>query len=219
MSSIFIGPDSDLELSILTHNLGVDFKLPLVAYKRYPVGGPTQPSIEGLMQLIQKVDRASIVEINVKMPGNIKVFNEAEMPALNLPYLAAVILEDGDLSFDMAQSEERMSSESIKEKMLSVTMTHDPSQEREPRAESAVVEVVLKNGERQQVFIEHVLGFPERPMSRQDVEDKARSLAVPVLGPEKIEELIETMWNLDNINDIRTIIPLLIPLDNKDMTL
>lgn len=215
LSSVFIGPDSDLDLSLLTHNLGIDFQLPLVAYKRYPVGGPVQPSIEGLMQLIKKVDRKSMVKINIKMPGNVKAFSDAEMPALNLPYLAAVILEDGDLSFDMAQSEERMSSESIKEKMRSVTMTHDPSQEREPRVESALVEVILKSGEQEQIFIEHVLGFPERPMNRQDVEDKARSLAIPVLGPEKTDKLIATIWDLDNIGDIRTIIPLLIPLEEK----
>ncbi len=211
LSSLFIGLDSDLDLSKLIHNLGKDFQLPLVGYKRYPVGGPTQAGIEGLMQIIQKMDRQSIIKIDIKMPGNIKAFSEADMPALNLPYLAAVILEDGDLSFNMAQSEERMSSISIKEKMRWVTLTHDPAQEQEPRVESARVEVVTKSGERNQVFIQHVLGFPERPMSRQDVEDKAKSLALPVLGREQTEKLIETIWNLENLPDIRAVIPLLIP--------
>jgi 2-methylcitrate dehydratase PrpD len=162
------------------------------------------------MQLIKKIDPESIIKIDIKMPGNVKAFSEAEMPALNLPYLAAVILEDGDLSFDMAQSEERMANESIQEKMRFVSLTHDPSQEREPRVESALVEVVMKNGEQEQVFIEHVLGFPERPMDRLDVENKARSLSGPVLGSEKTEKLIETIWNLDELTDIREIIPLLI---------
>jgi 2-methylcitrate dehydratase PrpD len=214
LSSLFIGPDSDLDLSLLTHNLGVDFQLPLVGFKRYPVGGPTQAGVEGLMRVIQKIDPKSIEKINIKMPGNIKIFSEAEMPALNLPYLAAVILEDGDLSFDMAQSEERMVTESIQAKMRSVTLTHDPSQEREPRVESAIIEAVLKNGRREQIFIEHVLGFPERPMSQQDVEAKAKSLAIPVLGPEQTDKLIEIIWHLDKLNDIREIIPLLVPLDN-----
>jgi len=126
----------------------------------------------------------------------------------------AVILEDGDLSFDMAQSEERMSSKSIKEKMRFVTLSHDPSQEREPRAESALVEVVLKNGYREQVFVEHVLGFPERPMNRHDVEEKARSLTVPLLGSEQSKALIKIIWDLENLRDIRDITPLLIPAEN-----
>ncbi|MEW6186735.1 MAG: MmgE/PrpD family protein [Thermodesulfobacteriota bacterium] len=211
LSSIFLGPESDLDLNKLIHHLGKEFQMPLVGYKRYPVGGPTQPGIEGLLQLIKKVDRHSIINIQIKMPGNITVFSEAKMPALNLPYLSAVILEDGDLTFEMAQSEERMTSPSIKKKMERVALGHDPGQERTPRVESAMVEARLKNGKQERIFIEHVLGFPDRPMNRQDVEDKARSLATPVLGKERTDKLIETCWNLEKLPDIRTIIPLLIP--------
>jgi len=216
LSSVFVGLDSDMDLTKLVRNLGTDFQMPLVAYKRYPVGGPTQPSIEGLLQLINKVDRKTIVKIDIKMPGNVAAFSGANMPALNLPYLTAVILEDGDLTFEMAQSEERMATESIRKKMDLVTMAHDPSQEREPRAESAIVEVELENGNRESIFIEHVLGFPARPMNRQDVEDKARSLSTPVLGEKQTEELIQTCWHLEDLTDIRGIIPMLIPKKLRD---
>jgi len=214
LSSIFIGIDSDLDLNRLIHNLGVEYELPLVAYKRYPVGGPIQPSIEGLIELIKKIDRTSIVRIEIKMPGNIRIFSEASMPALNLRYLAAVILEDGDLSFNMAQSHERMSTETIRKKMDYVNLIHDPNQEKEPRVESALVKVILKNGEHHEIFIEHVLGFPERPMNHQDVENKAKSLIIPILGHSKANKLIETIWNLETLSNIQTIIPLLIPTDN-----
>jgi 2-methylcitrate dehydratase PrpD len=211
LSSIFLGPESDMDLNKLIHHLGKEFQLPLVGFKRYPVGGPTQPGIEGLLQLIKKVDRHSIEKIQIKMPGNITVFSEAKMPALNLPYLSAVIMEEGDLTFEMAQSEERMASPSIRKKMELVTLFHDPGQERIPRVESAIVEAQMKNGRRESIFIEHVLGFPDRPMNRQDVEEKARSLAKPVLGKDRTEKLIETCWNLEKLSDIRAIIPMLIP--------
>ncbi|MFX1532354.1 MAG: hypothetical protein ACFFBC_14650 [Promethearchaeota archaeon] len=187
--------------------------MPLVAYKQYPVGGPIQPSIEGLIELIKKIDRTSIDRIEIKMPGNISIFSEATMLALNLPYLAAVILEDGDLSFNMAQSHERMSTETIREKMDHITLIHDPNQEKEPRVESAQVKVILKNDERHEIFIEHVLGFPERPMNHQDVENKAKSLITPILGRSKASKLIETIWNLETLSNIKIIIPLLIPPD------
>jgi len=211
LSSIFIGIDSDLDLNVLIHNLGVDYEMPLVAYKRYPVGGPIQPSIEGLIELTKKIDRSSIVKIEIKMPGNIRIFSEAAMPALNLPYLAAVILEDGDLSFNMAQSHERMMTETIREKMDYVSLIHDPSQEKEPRVESAIVKVILKNGKHHEIFVEHVLGFPERPMNREDVENKARSLITPILGHSKTNKLIDTIWNLESLSNVHILIPLLIP--------
>lgn len=214
LSSIFIGIDSDLDLKKLIHNLGIDYEMPLVAYKRYPVGGPIQASIEGLLELLKKIDRTSVAKIEIKMPGNIYIFSDAVMPALNLPYLAAVILEDGDLSFNMAQSHERMSSETIRKKMDFVTLIHDPNQEKDPRVESALVKVILENGEHHEIFIEHVLGFPERPMNHEDVENKARSLITPILGDSKANKLIETIWNLESLSNIQEIIPLLIPTDN-----
>ncbi|MFX0028533.1 MAG: hypothetical protein ACFE8B_04955, partial [Candidatus Hermodarchaeota archaeon] len=126
----------------------------------------------------------------------------------------AVILEDGDLSFNMAQSHERMSTETIREKMENVTLIHDPNQEKEPRVESALVKVILENGEHHEIFIEHVLGFPERPMNHQDVENKAKSLITPILGHSKTNKLIETIWNLEKLSNINAIIPLLIPPNN-----
>ncbi|MBN1380928.1 MAG: MmgE/PrpD family protein [Deltaproteobacteria bacterium] len=211
LSATFFGPDSDLDKEKLVRNLGVDFELPLVGYKRYPVGGPTQPSVEGLLKLIQTVDRREIEKIVIKMPGQPYIFDQALMPALNLRYLAAVILEDGGLTFDTAQSEERMATLSIQEKMKKVTLVHDPSQEREVRLESSHVEIFLKNGSWQSIFIENVLGFPERPMSREDVEVKALNLAAPIIGTEKATKLVDTMWHLDDVKDIQTIVPLLIP--------
>ncbi|MBN1662459.1 MAG: MmgE/PrpD family protein [Deltaproteobacteria bacterium] len=211
LNSTFIGPDSDIDKERLVRNLGVEFELPLVGYKRYPVGGPIQPSVEGLLKLIQIVDRRDIVKVDIRMPGQPDIFYNSIMPALNLPYLAAVILEDGDLTFDTAQSHERMVTPSIQKKMKSVSLSYDPKQEREPRAESAIVEITLKNGSRENIFVEHVLGFPERPMSREDVETKALGLIVPVIGIGKANKLVDMSRHLDEVKDIQTIIPLLMP--------
>jgi 2-methylcitrate dehydratase PrpD len=211
-SCIFVGMDSDLDKQKLAYKLGEEFELPLVGYKRYPVGGPIQAGVEGLLTLTKELNRSDIVKVTVKMPGNrVDSFSSAEMPALNLRYLSAVILEDGELTFQMAASHERMGSPSIKEKMGSVTLIHDREQEREPRVESAIVEVTMKNGEKKQTYIEHVLGFPAYPMSREDVHSKATGLLGPILGNEQSESLAELIWNLEKVDDVRSLIPLMIP--------
>ena len=212
ISCIFLGTESDLDKQRLVHKLGEDFELPLVAYKRYPVGGPLQPGVEGLLTLIKTVNRNDIVKIDIKMPGGrVNSFSDAEMPALNMRYLSAVILEDGELTFEMAASHERMATESIRKRMEMVTLIHDPDQEREPRVESALVEVTLRNGEKKQVFIEHVLGFPDYPMGHEDVHSKAMELLVPVLGVQQSEALTDLIWALEKVDDIRVLIPLLSP--------
>ena len=163
-----------------------------------------------MLTLIKTVDRDDITKINIKMPGGrVNSFSDAAMPALNLRYLSSVILEDGELTFKMAESRERMATDSIRQRMETVTLIHDPEQEREPRVESALVEVTLQNGEKKQIFIEHVLGFPHYPMGHEDVHSKAMGLLVPVLGMEQSRTLTDLMWDLEKVDDIRELIPLL----------
>jgi 2-methylcitrate dehydratase PrpD len=212
ISCMFLGPDSDLDKQRLVHKLGEEFELSLVGYKRYPVGGPLQAGVEGLLTLIKTIDRNDIAKIDIKMPGGrVSSFSDAPMPAINLRYLSAVILEDGELTFEMAESRERMATDSIRQKMEIVSLIHDSEQEREPRVESALVEVTLRNGEKKQIFIEHVLGFPHYPMGHEDVHTKAMGLLVPVLGIEQSRTLTDLVWNLEKVNDIRELIPLLTP--------
>ncbi len=212
VSCLFLGPDSDLDKQRLVRKLGEEFELPLVGYKRYPVGGPLQPVVEGLLTLTSVVNRDDILKVDIKMPGGrVNSFSSAAMPALNVRYLSAVILEDGELTFKMAASHERMATDSIRRRMETITATHDPDQEREPRLESALVEVTMSSGEKKQVFTEHVLGFPQHPMGREDVHSKAIGLLAPVLGIEQSETLAELVWGLEKVDDVRVLIPLLIP--------
>jgi 2-methylcitrate dehydratase PrpD len=208
----FIGSDSDMDLRLLTQDLGVEFALPQMAYKRYPVGGPTQAGVQGLLELIEEVDRNQITAVRIEMPGTVAVFEMAGMPALNLPYLAALILVDGELDFVQVQSLQRMTTDAaIQEKMKLVEMVHDPEQESEPRSESARVTVTLQNGETRSVFVDHVLGFPDHPMDGDEVQAKALELMTPVLGEDKSSQLAARVRDLEKLNDVNELIPLLTP--------
>jgi len=54
-----------------------------------------------------------------------------------------------------------------------------------------------------------VRGTPRNPMSRAEVIDKARDLMAPVVGREKSERLIETVFAIEELADVRTLQPLL----------
>ncbi len=103
-SPMFDSDGSDYNPRYLAENLGERFEMPLVAYKRYPVGGPTQPVVQAMIELSSKVDRHQVEQIEIEMPGTVDAFANAEMPALNLPYLCSVILVDGRLEFEAADS-------------------------------------------------------------------------------------------------------------------
>ena len=54
-------------------------------------------------------------------------------------------------------------------------------------------------------------GTPRNPLSRVEVIDKARDLTAPVLGRDKSEQLIATVFAIETVADVRNLRPLLQP--------
>ena len=73
----------------------------------------------------------------------------------------------------------------------------------------AIVEIELTDGTRLLERVEAVRGTPRNPMSRAEIIEKARNLAAPVLGRAKSERLIETVYAIETLTDIRRLRPLL----------
>jgi len=202
-SAIFTGRDANR--AYLIEQLGERWEMHETAYKRYPVGGPTQPAVHGLLELLPKIDRNAVAAVKIAMPGRWQAFRDAEMPALNLRYLTAIILIDGRLDFVSAQSLERMHTDArVKALMARVDVVHDPAQEHDPgeaRTESARVEVVQVDGRRLETFVPYVVGFPSHPMSKAEVEAKALELMTPRLGARRARQVVAQVWDIDHLAD------------------
>lgn len=200
---MFTGPRSDLDRSYLIDRLGERWEMPLTAYKKYPTGGPTQPAVEGLLRLLPELDKDRVASVRIEMPGRWQAFRDAAMPALNLRYLTSIILIDRRLDFVSAQSLERMHGDAqVKALMAKVDVAHDPAQEAGPgqeRVESARVIVTDLDGARREAFVPYVTGFPSHPMSKAEVEEKARGLLEPALGKARTNALVERVWTIDQM--------------------
>ncbi|MFN3514906.1 MAG: MmgE/PrpD family protein [Phenylobacterium sp.] len=196
---LFSGGDADR--AYLVEGLGERSELPLTAFKRYPVGGPTQPAVEALLGLLPSIGQTPVQSVLIEMPGRWQAFRDAAMPALNLRYLTAIILIDGRLDFVSAQSLERMADdEAARALMARVEIRHDPAQEAPPpapRPESARVTVRLADGRQESAFVPHVLGYPTHPMGRADVEAKALDLMGPSLGPKRAQTVVDAVAHLE----------------------
>jgi len=202
-SSIFSGPDANR--AYLVEKLGERWEMHETAYKRYPVGGPTQPAVHGLLQLLPRIDRRAVASVKIAMPGRWQAFRDAAMPALNLRYLTAIILLDGRLDFVSAQSLARMHNDAAAQAIMArVDVVHDPEQEHDPgeaRTESARVEIVQADGRRFDIFVPYVVGFPSHPMSKADVEAKALELMTPGLGAARARAVVKAVWEIDHMPD------------------
>lgn len=209
-SPAFTGGDANP--GYLVEGLGTRFELLLSAYKRYPTGGPTQPSMQALLSMREKVKPEEVESIRIEMPGRWDAFKSANMPALNLPYLASLIMLDGKLDFVSAQSLDRMHNDAaIRAFSQKVDVVHDKAQEAakgQPRNTSARVIINRRGKPPLTEFVPYVRGFPEHPMSRADVEAKAHELIDPVLGAKVTKELIQRTQGLDDEPNVDALVAL-----------
>ena len=73
----------------------------------------------------------------------------------------------------------------------------------------AVVEIALNDGTQLRERNDTVRGTPENPMSRDEVVAKARDLIDPVLGAETGAKLVDKIYALEQVKDVRELRPLL----------
>jgi 2-methylcitrate dehydratase PrpD len=210
---MFTAPGGDLDRRKLIDGLGQRWEMPLVGYKRFPTGGPTQPAVQGLLDLLPEVNRAAVQSVRIEMPGRWQTFRDAAMPALNLRYLAAIIMIDGRLDFVAAQSLSRMNGDpAVRAFMGKVEVVHDPAQEApagQERVESARVIVTETTGRRHERLVPYVAGYPSHPMTRSEVEEKALGLMSPRLGAARARAVIDrtrAIETLTNAGDLARLI-------------
>lgn len=197
----------------LVEGLNQRWELRLAAMKRYPVGGPTQPAVRALLDLRRTIRPERVRSILVEMPGEASTFERANMPALNIPYLAAIIMLDGKLDFVAAQSMERLRTDkAAAEFARRVTVVQDNAQESgegADRTESARVTVTLTDGQKVERFVPYVPGFPTHPLTKAEAEEKARELVAPVMGTSKADALIALCDNLDAAPSVDPLVALM----------
>lgn len=210
-SKIFTGGDADR--AGLIEGLGDRTELIHTAFKRYPVGGPTQPAVKGLLELLPDLETSAVDTVRIEMPGRWQAFRDAAMPALNLRYLTAIMLIDRRLDFVAAQSLERMADDPVVHALMArVDVVHDPAQETppgQPRTESARVIVTLKDGAVREIYVPHVVGFPSHPMSADEVETKALELMTPSLGAARAAEVVRAVAGIETLPQARLLAQLI----------
>jgi 2-methylcitrate dehydratase PrpD len=131
------------------------------------------------------------------------------MPDVNVQYMVASILIDGKLTFESAHDYQRFQNPRVLTLKEKVQLIGDETMERSGRRFQGLVEVTLKDGK---VFREHVIdcrGRPQNPMNPDEVEKKAAWLLEPILGKEKVEQIIESTRKIESLANIRDLTKLL----------
>jgi 2-methylcitrate dehydratase PrpD len=201
-AAISLAPQPELMVA----GLGNDFYITKTSIKAYSVGYPIQSVIDAMLKLRKqyRLTPDNVKAIQVQLPTDaVGIVGASAMPDVNCPYIVAVALLKGRVSFQDADDFAEMRqpefmAQSAKVKVVADQALMDPAAPR-----GAIVTVTTNDGQQFQHFTKYPPGTVENPMGPDDVADKARDLMGPVLGGQKTEALIKAIMQLEMLKNIR----------------
>jgi 2-methylcitrate dehydratase PrpD len=191
----------------LVDKLGERYEIVETDIKKWTVGSPIQAPLDAIEAIRAKrsfsADQVRRVAVRLA-PSVAAVVDNRDIPDICLQHMIAVMLLDRTVSFHAAHDKGRMQDPAALRERAKVDLVRDEELAKLLPVRVTVVEIELADGTRLAERITAVRGTPRNPMSRAEVVEKARDLVAPVLGRERSERLIETVYAIETVPDVRT---------------
>jgi 2-methylcitrate dehydratase PrpD len=193
-------------------DLGRRFYVTETAIKTFSVGYPIQAPLDALLTLRREhgLTPANVARIVARLPEDgALIVNDRAMPDVNLQYVLAVGLVDGTMSFEDSHSPARMKDPQVLAVKQRVELVPDRGLMDADAPRSGRVEVTLRDGR----IVTHFTRFPpgtrENPLDTNGVNEKARGLMQPILGPDRTGRVIQMVNQIETVANVRDLIRLL----------
>jgi 2-methylcitrate dehydratase PrpD len=196
----------------LTDKLGERYEITQTDIKKWTVGSPIQGPLDAIDAIRRKrpFEADQVRRVTVRLaPPVAAVVDNRDIPDICLQHMVAVMLLDKTASFHAAHDKPRMQDPATLRQRAKVNLVRDEELAKLLPVRVTVVEIEFTDGSQLSERVSAVRGTPRNPMSRTEVIDKARDLTAPVLGAEKSEKLITTVFAIESVSDVRSLRPLL----------
>ena len=213
IDDIFSGPDNyfdayapDAKPELLIDQLGQRYEITRTNIKKWTVGSPIQAPLDAMNALFQqqKVNPDDVKSIVVRLAHTeARTVNNREMPDICLQHMIAVMLLDKTASFEAAHDKARMSDPVVLKQRAKVQLIESEELEKLEPARQAIVEITMNDGSVLSHRVTAVRGTADNPMPRDEVVQKARDLCVPVIGKEQTNALVEKVFALEKLRNVR----------------
>ena len=219
VSDAFSGADNFLLASLpkadpagLVDKLGERYEVTRTNIKKWTVGSPIQAPLDALEVLRKKhpFEADQVKQVTVRIATDeAAVVNNRDIPDICLQYMLAVMLLDKTASFRAAHDNARMRDPAVLRERAKIQLVPDADLEKLLPKRVAIVELTLADGTRLTERVDAVRGTAQNPMGRDEVVAKARDLMSPILGAPASANLIDRVFALESVKDIRELRPLL----------
>ena len=196
----------------LAEELGERFEVTRTNIKKWPVGSPIQAALDALdiLRKQRPFEATDVQQVTVKLATDeAAIVNNREIADICLQHMVAVMLMDKTVTFRSAHDTARMKDSATLRERGKVTLVPDELLERLMPLRVAIVDVNLTDGTHLTQRVDDVRGTPKNPMTRDEIVAKAHDLIVPILGTAQCANLVEKVLNVDRVENIRELRPLL----------
>jgi 2-methylcitrate dehydratase PrpD len=215
VDDIFSGPDNffaayapKAQPDRLIEKLGERYEITQTDIKKWTVGSPIQGPLDAIEAIRGKhpFEADQVKKVTVRLaPSVANVVDNRDIPDICLQHMVAVMLIDKTVSFHAAHDKPRMQEASVLKQRAKVNLVRDEDLAKLLPARETVVEIELQDGTQLSERISAVRGTPRNPMTRDEVIAKARDLTVPVLGRDTSMRLIETVFDIEKVTEVRSL--------------
>ncbi len=192
--------------------LGQKYEIMRTSIKKWTVGSPIQAPLDAIENLQKKhpfgADDVKAVTVRVAT-SEAKTVNDRAMPDISLQHMVAVMIMDKTASFKAAHDVERMKDPATMALRAKVTLIPDEALEKLYPERQSIVEVTLNDGTVLTEKVTAVRGTPKNPMTRADITEKTHDLMAPFLGEAQATALINQIFDLEKVDNIRSLRPLM----------
>ena len=204
-----LGDDSNLEPMV--KDLGKKYEVLKNTFKPYAACLLTHPTIDAIIQMKNKynlrpedveeiqcdvahfcLDSAGQVEPKTGLAGKFSTY-----------YCAALALAEGEAGENMFTDKKVQDPQMValrKKVKARIVPGYKDTQ--------AKVSIATKSGKKYSVYVEIPKGDPRNPPTDDALESKFRSLTTSVLPKPRVDRLVETIWSLEKLGNIRQLIRL-----------
>jgi 2-methylcitrate dehydratase PrpD len=193
----------------IARDLGTRFEICNTNVKRWAVGSPNQAVLDALEAMLneQPVTADDVDRIEIELAANaVAVVDNRDMPGVCLQYLVGAMLVDGTLTFASAHDVDRMRDPRIRRLWDRTTIVPSLELQAQLPRRGAVARIRMRDGNVLEKSVDMVRGTVENPMSDGELNAKATDLMAPVLGTDRTAEIVDAVWRLAELPDVRQFI-------------
>lgn len=200
---------------------GQPYKIAECNIKRFPLGQYSQTVVQAALEAREQMPAAAIADIAAVhirtlqkaidiMAGDAEKWQpqSRETADHSMPYTTAVALTYGYVHQDHFDERYYRSPELLDlTNRIQVAVSAEANR-RAPEAMLCELEVTTRDGQSYTATVPYHKGHYKNPMTDAEVEAKFRSLAEPVIPDAQTAALLEKLWHLEEVADIREVIGL-----------